>query len=478
MNESNKTFSKFNYLKMLERETLIGDYIVDNIDNILLPKIGNIQTSSPFLYEEIFTKFFDKIIVDLYLSSVVNKNEICLINSVFYTDYFITIDFVDLVYKIPRHFSDALTLCRNMHNIRFFVIPIKLIFSYKKAHSNVILIDTLKHRTEFFEPHGDRFQGDIPFDIENHIYTLIERLFPQQEGYDNINDYDFVNVQNKCLLGLQGLQSISDPKSGHCLAWSLLFIHIKLINLHLDTDFIIDYFTKKFNPFELDTYIKLYIGMLETTPYNNYKTIPNFKYRLDLSPEELDSIKDKIINLTSTYMSNQSNPSISEQKIDEIYEELVSYHKTPNFDKLFFDTINENISSKTSPLSPLRKKSKLNIYDSSSSSSLNDIFQDIPDIPGIQNNQIQNNQIFNNQISLDELFKDTPTDIELSDNFFKDIPINTELQEDIQTTEALDSDTATSVSDDSFLSSSDNIDEDSDDEDIDNLFHTYNDLNI
>ena len=443
---------KLSYLQLLEVTTK-GNYIIDEYSNIILPKIGNMKTASRYLEEEIFTKFLDKVIVNTYLSSLINNSEICIFTSVFYTDYFVTIDFVDLLYKIPKIFNDTVKGCKENPNIRFFVVPVKLIFSYTKAHSNIILIDTQKNTIELFEPHGDRYKGgtDIPFNIEKHIITLVERLFPEK-----FLSFTFTNVQNQCLMGVQGLQNISDPTSGHCLAWSLLFIHTKLINLNKNTSDIINYFTQQFKPQELDEYIKLYIGMLETTQYDSFKTIPNFKYYLDLSDEEKGFIKNKIITLTNKYISESYSPNVSEKDIDDIYEELISYHKTPDFDKLFFETINRysGATISTTSISPTRKKSKLNL--------INNVFDNNNNINLDKPLNINNKLEFD----LDKLFADIPESPKSPKSTIYDSSHSVKSDD---TTDDTTSDTTSDI----FLSSEEQ-DIDSEDEELDNLYDIHN----
>ncbi len=85
-----------------------------------------------------------------------------------------------------------------------------------------------------------------------HIKTLVSRLF---QFWSQLHKYK--NVQNNCPmgLGLQSKQNIINPQSGHCLAWSLLFIHVRILNLFLHPDDVINYFTQKFTAVELDRYI-------------------------------------------------------------------------------------------------------------------------------------------------------------------------------------------------------------------------------
>ena len=215
-----KSVSKLDKLSFLEDN--INDNIYDSEDNIILPNLRFAKPSeSIYLTEDIFSKYLDKIIFDAFN---LGSNTVCLFESVFITDYFITIDFIDFIYKIPNILISSLERCKQNPNIRFFIIPLRINFNYKDAHSNVIIIDNMEKTIEYFEPHGAIFGGfSVPYDIQRHIKILMTRLFPIRT-----QSYKFKNVQNSCLNGLQSIQNITNPTSGHCLAWSLLFINVRI----------------------------------------------------------------------------------------------------------------------------------------------------------------------------------------------------------------------------------------------------------
>jgi len=327
--------NKLDYLKSLENAST--ESIIDVNDNMILPNLKLVNPSdSIYLREDIFSKYLDKIIVDSFQHY---GNQICLLQSVFYTDYFITIDFIDFLYKIPNILLSSINKCKNNPSIRFYVIPIRLNLTYTAAHSNVVIVDNLYKTIEFFEPHGSVFRGfhvPKPYKIENHIKILLSRLFPIHS-----QSYTYKNVQNSCPLGLQGQQSLINPGSGHCLAWSLLFVHIRINNLFLSPEYIINYFNHNFSPMDLDMYMKRYISLLEQTTYNIHtKTRPNFKYQLNLSSDEKIHISNRIKSLTEQYLLELTSEK-NKNLINQIFEELISYHKFPYFNDIFFKTVNE-----------------------------------------------------------------------------------------------------------------------------------------
>jgi hypothetical protein len=329
--------SKLDYLKNLE-ENNDTDFLIDLHNNVILPNLkGVLPSTSLFLREDIFSKYLDKIIFDAFTHY---GNQMCLFKSVFYTDYFITIDFVDFIYKIPNILLSTINKCKLNPSVRFYVIPLRLNLTYKDAHSNVVIVDNLYKTIEFFEPHGSTFMitAPKPYNIENHVKILLSRLFPIRAQY-----YKYQNVQNNCPIGLQSQQNIINPQSGHCLAWSLLFIHVRINNLFLSPNYIIDYFNKNFTPIDLDTYMKRYIALLEVTTFNVHtKTLPNFKYTLNLSQPEKLQITERIVSLTQQYLL-ELNSEKDKRILNKIFEELISYHKFPNFNEIFFKAVNDFI---------------------------------------------------------------------------------------------------------------------------------------
>lgn len=326
--------SKNNQILQLEEKHFfdMSDNIIDYTfkKNVILPNLYMAEESDAiYLDESIFTMYFDNIIDKTFNSKL---NNVCLFKSVFISDYFVTVDFINFVYKIPNILKTLLDKCKNQ-DVRFYIIPIKLIFGYKSAHSNVVIIDNNTLRIEFFEPHGDVFKGStVPYNIEYYIKRLIQNLFPIQ-----IQLYDFINVQKSCPFGLQTKQSFVNPASGYCLAWSLLFINIRLNNLHLNSDDIIEYF-ETFTPNDLNIYIRRFISFLEKNIQIITKTLPNYEYPIDLLEDDKIKIHNRISELVQLYLRLEN---IDIDTKNGIFEELMSYHNHPLFYSIFFETINQ-----------------------------------------------------------------------------------------------------------------------------------------
>jgi len=351
-------------------EIIDNDIIHDVNNNMLIPNLNLAEPSkSIYLSEDIFVKYFDVILFKNLYS--LNSLNICPFKSVYITDYFIILDFVNFTYKIPETLHESIKKCKSS-NTRFYIIPLRLNLNYKSAHSNLVIIDNQSATIEFFEPHGNKFNGteyELPYNIEQHIKILVIKLFPISTFYT------FKNVQNSCPRGLQAKQNSINSNSGHCLAWSLLFIHLRILNLIHDTSYIIDYLHRN-SDIDLDFYIRRYIGYLENTSYLLKKKLyPTLKYNMLLSQSELDNIRNRIkyllVNYTDLSLTVNKTP-LDFIEINKIFEELISYHKIQNFSSIFFkyfnryalNDINNEISGET------------NISNDSDYSDVSEVIQD------------------------------------------------------------------------------------------------------
>ena len=322
-------------LKKLEQLYINNDDISDTYyennkeKSIMLPNLKLVNESrSIYLREDLFTMYFDNIISNTFNKNI---NNICLFTSKYVSDYFIEIDFLNFTYKISKRLINSLETCKENMDIRFYIIPLKLIFNYTDAHSNIIIIDNQEQRIEFFEPHGDYFQGNVPYDIETYIKKLINLLFPIRTVL-----YQFINVHQSCPIGLQSKQGMVNPESGHCLAWSLLFINTRLNNLTLTSEDIINYYSNQFDNYDLDIYISRYIGFLEKNNEIVTKHYPSYKYKIELLETDKQRITERISALVNQYLYvKRANER------ENIMKELMSYHNFPKFNELFFYNINK-----------------------------------------------------------------------------------------------------------------------------------------
>lgn len=351
-------------------------------ENMIVPNLTNVEPSKDKLLEEkFFTNFFDKII---YNSITLNPNQVCSLESIHILDYFITINFTNLEIIIPETLKTSISICANFNpNIEFYIIPIKLIF-HNGAHSNVVIIDHKKLTIEFYEPHGIVYSGsNTPFNIQNIIYTLIHFILHTLSNKEQI--YTFENTHNTCPIGLQAKQSESDPQSGHCLAWSLLFVHLKLLNLTKTSDEIIKFLNKMDNK-ELDDYIKKYTGYIKTISQNNndnYKVYSENKIPLTtlLTDQDKLQVKEYLKDLIQKYILE-----FDQSKKQKLFNEIITFVNFPEFHNIFFSTFNSN---KLQPSdSPKRKYLKLNKEDDTKDTDDTNDTSDTDDTDDTENSQM------------------------------------------------------------------------------------------
>lgn len=324
-------------IKELEKENWLEDIILDEYDPdlpIVLPNLHLAEEStSEYLDERWFAIYFDAIIGKIFST---NK-DICLFTSNYAIDYFIIIDFFNFKYYISELLAKSIEKCQDINN-RFYILPIKLNFNYI-AHSNIIIIDNQKKTIEFLEPYGEFIDANLPYDTKRYVLQIIDMLFLAHPI--DLRTYKFINVQKNCPRGgLQTIQSKVNPGSGYCLAWSLLFINIKLYNLNVDSDYIIKYLLNSFSSDELNTYIKRFMGFVESSSseiklYQD-TTTPIIEYNIELSENDKKKISKRIYDLVNKLKSS----TITADERSLVNKELVSYHNFPKFQEVYFESIN------------------------------------------------------------------------------------------------------------------------------------------
>lgn len=311
------------------------------MSKVILPDIQKLEPSiSKKVSLSKFTQHLDTIL------SEINNASICNLSSLFISDYYIVIDFASLNYTIPVNFIKKLNDCKSNKEIRFIIIPIVLSFFDKSSHTNVLIVDNFNQSIELYEPHGIRYSGkELQFDIERHIIHLHNIIL------DKKIKYSFKNVHAVCPLGLQFRQSKVSRDSGHCVAWSLFFINVKLLNLSMNSEEII-HNLNEFSDIELDLLIKKYITLIENETERENKIHTNIYYQLKLSEKEEANIKMLIkekINKYLEYLDNNQlkrhhngEPiSFSFDTVSKLFNKFIIYSKFSFFHELYFKTIED-----------------------------------------------------------------------------------------------------------------------------------------
>lgn len=190
--------------------------------------LNNIQESSDnCLSDTVFWKFLNVLLKD--------QNETETLND------FLVIDLTDYTFKIPKNNCNQQQVIIPIRIISF--VDCKLNYNYHTiGHTNVAIYNSKINTLELFEPHGTRYSGYNPLnlDINGMIHYLICKMFNKKE------------MIFKSIGGMQYKQNLEFPTAGHCTAWSLLFIHYKF--LFLDITELCQWSSK-----QLDVYIRKYI---------------------------------------------------------------------------------------------------------------------------------------------------------------------------------------------------------------------------
>lgn len=303
---------------------------MESINKTRLLKLDNFTpTDEKHMTEDDFVKYLDLI---LDLNYVLNQN-VCPISSSTVMDYFIIVDYREFLYKIPNKLIESLKLCFNQ-NIRFYILPIKVIFNKTDAHSNLIIIDNHTKTVEYFEPHGHTFKGNVPIHYETEFISIdiLYNILPF------LDLYNYKNIQEEYMLGLQYKQNMINIDSGYCLAWSLLIIQLRILNVELHTNDIITDLLSMTSK-ELDLYIRKYITFIKSENHNSITKKYSFynNIKIPLSDREKHDIKNRIIFLLDDYFFKKH----SDKSTDGIMEELSTYNSLEFFDDLFFQQINK-----------------------------------------------------------------------------------------------------------------------------------------
>jgi hypothetical protein len=221
--------------------------------------------------------------------------------------------------------------------------------NYHQYHSNLLIIDNVNKRIEYFEPHGlisDHLSAKL-INLQSIIFSLTIEFFPFTKTFD------FRNASTTCLYGVQNLQGSVDKTAGHCLAWSLFFIWVRLINFTVKTqtsesisEFLHRFLTKKYKPLELDTMIKRYITFVNQLPATSKSYTKNYHIDMTSYIDIIDkiNIEDRCATLANVYFEKLLSYSFKD--IGQLFEELSSYRRLPSFHTIMNQSLNKVIEQK------------------------------------------------------------------------------------------------------------------------------------
>lgn len=301
-------------------------------DIVAVPDLDSYKESDKLILEEqVFVSYLHNILS--HYSRIFN---FCFpFSHTYIMDHFITITFPKM--SIELNNGVISTINKTCLNKSLIILPIKLITFQENTtnmfagHSNVVFIDNDRQTIEYFEPHGIRYLDKISevVDIPDLVSTFIRNTLPFTKSYITVNS------ASSCLLGVQSLQGIINIESGHCLAWSLYFITLRILNqltiLNNETvsEYLNKYLTSKFSPMELDAIVRKFISLLYSLPV--LKNITYFStYSADILPYfNYEKVEERINYLAYLYFESLRKGTY--EYIHLIFEELASYKTFPRF---------------------------------------------------------------------------------------------------------------------------------------------------
>ena len=322
-----------------------GKYLIDNLNddnkyteiitsNIRFLNLNFIDENKNITYMEpnAFTSFIDKMSIEM------NK---CFFNkSLFSYDYFFTIDFNNLIYNFSNVFFNNINNCLNAKYNRIF-IPINIRLNDNKGHSNLIIIDKNEKLIYYYEPHGKKFNHNLTkyIDIKLYCIKIIKDIF-------KLHEYNTSDVFDKCKYGPQAIQSLSINfinKSGYCLSWSLLMMHLILLNSNISINKIVSW-VNLISPHQLNCYIQKYTTYIDSISNpvkdnnnNNSLQVEN-RNVFYLNTNDLSKIKESLYNHYK-YKYNIGD--------DSDYKLFIHFH---NFSDLHFEIINKIYDENSLPI--------------------------------------------------------------------------------------------------------------------------------
>lgn len=192
-------------------------------------------------------------------------------------------------------------------NFLYIKLSVYLMNNVSVRHSNVIIVDNINKIVERFEPYGEMiFSNSV--DINNMIQSRIASPL----GYKFVFSQPYPGFQSRSDEFAKYNKNYGDPM-GYCLAWSFLYIDIKMklfknkinvnpidfINWYIinkfDKDFDIDYDINKTNKYIL--FIRFYAKYLDLKKNEIIKKFgldPSLSYQNDLDYKYQDKLIQSI----------------------------------------------------------------------------------------------------------------------------------------------------------------------------------------
>ena len=212
-------------------------------------------------------------------------------------------------YWIDPNLINSIKKLQNLINFVYVKLSVYLLDNTNTRHSNAIIIDNINKIVERFEPYGEMI-----FTNSNDINMMIQTQIAQPLGYKFVFVQPYPGFQSRSDEFARYNKSYGDP-NGFCLAWSFLYIHIKLelyinkskinpidfINWYIinkfSKDFNIDENTNKTNKYILFIrYFAVYLDTEKNKLITKYNLDPSLSYQADLEINYHNKIIENINN--------------------------------------------------------------------------------------------------------------------------------------------------------------------------------------
>jgi len=212
-------------------------------------------------------------------------------------------------YWIDPNLINSIEKLKNSFNFIYVKLSVCLLDNNNIRHANVIIIDNINKIVERFEPYGE-----IIFTNSNDINSMIQSQIAQIIGYKFIFIQPYPGFQSRSDEYAKYNKSYGDPM-GFCLAWSFLYIYIKLElfknnSLINPIDFINWYIINKFSKdFNIDEnknktnkyilfirYFALYLDSEKNKLIKKYNLDPGLSYYEDLEINFYNKLVSNINN--------------------------------------------------------------------------------------------------------------------------------------------------------------------------------------
>jgi len=166
---------------------------------------------------------------------------------------------------IPNEIINTIQRCQDSKRFIYFNFVINWDQSY--SHANMIIIDLFNKTIERFEPHGK-------FNSYNHRYSDsdINKKINQILKHIGLSNYKYLPPTK--LSPPIGLQTIADAYNGMCVTYSLIYLHLRIMNPDVNQKELVNYLIKKKSTKIIEILLR-YTSYIEKALKKNKKQIIN-----------------------------------------------------------------------------------------------------------------------------------------------------------------------------------------------------------